>query len=46
MIHGFTKKTQKTSKKDLEQGVKNYKDYCVNKKVVDFIFYRKDFDKI
>lgn len=31
IIYGFTKKTQKTDKKDIKQGERNFKDYENNK---------------
>ncbi len=36
VIHGFTKKSQKIDKRDLNQGFKNYQDYCINKRCIDF----------
>jgi phage-related protein len=36
VLYGFTKKTQKTEKKDIKNGVKNLKDYLKNQKSVSF----------
>jgi phage-related protein len=38
VIHGFTKKTQKTDKKDLKRGEKNLNDYLETKNSILFDF--------
>jgi phage-related protein len=36
VVYGFTKKTQKTDKKDIARGIDNLEDYLKNKITIDF----------
>jgi phage-related protein len=36
VVYGFTKKTQKTDKKDVNSGINNLEDYLLNKLTIEF----------
>ena len=36
VLYGFTKKTQKTDRKDINNGIKAYKNYLLNKQIIKF----------
>lgn len=36
VVYGFTKKTQKTDKKEINSGINNLEDYLLNKLTIDF----------